>query len=275
MIPRLRTRRCVIWLALVGAIIATGCARNSPGATASAPGSPTTEVAVESSSSTAAAAPATSSTADAPTVAPSPTTVAPAQSTRPTIPATTTTLPPTVHHAFPIGGGARADYSRAHHDYPATDIFADCGSPLVSPVDGTVIHVRRIDHYDPNVANPATLGGRSVAVLGRDGVRYYEAHLQSIDDRVVIGLEVSAGEPLGVLGKTGDAGVCHVHFGISAPCSGLEWSVRRGVIWPWPYLDKWRAGDEMNPVLEIYAWSTGHPDACDVAMALPTAKDSN
>ena len=61
-------------------------------------------------------------------------------------------------------------------------------------------------------------------MLGDDGVRYYLAHLQAIDDAIEPGVEVTAGQRLGEIGRSGDASACHLHFGISPPCPGLEWS---------------------------------------------------
>ncbi len=186
------------------------------------------------------------------------------------------TRPADVHHAFPVALTVtpRPSYVHDHHDYPATDIFAGCGSPVLSPVDGVVVHVRRTDAYVPSVGNPATLGGRSIAIFGDDGVRYYGSHLESFVDGVVVGLKVTAGQPVAVLGRTGDAGACHVHFGLSPPCPGVEWKVRRGVIWPGDYLDSWRAGGNLGPATEIAAWSAAHPAACADAQALPTAPQS-
>jgi hypothetical protein len=61
---------------------------------------------------------------------------------------------------------------------------------------------------------------------------------------------------------TGDAGACHVHFGLSVVCSDGDWFVRRGAIWPWPYLDSWRAGEDAEPLTEIEQWrsANGCPD---------------
>jgi murein DD-endopeptidase MepM/ murein hydrolase activator NlpD len=170
----------------------------------------------------------------------------------------------------------RISYGRTHHDYPASDIFATtgCGTPLVSPVNGRILQVRRTEGWTRKENNPATRGGLSVAVLGDDGVRYYLAHLQLIDEGIEAGTEVTAGQRLGELGRSGDASACHVHFGISPPCADPEWSIRRGVIWPWSYLDAWRQGDQRSPALEIYAWSIDHPDACALAAADPDATSS-
>ena len=165
-------------------------------------------------------------------------------------------------------------YAREHHDYPATDMFAFCGARIVSPVNGVVVHVRRIDSYVRSVDNPALRGGRSWAVLGDDGVRYYGSHMDQIDPAIQVGVRVTAGTAIGTMGQTGDAGACHLHFGLSMPCPGPEWAVRRGVIWPWPYLDQWRVGVDSSPRIEIAQYQAAHPSACADAMADPYAGDA-
>jgi len=67
---------------------------------------------------------------------------------------------------------------------------------------------------------------------------------------------------------------CHVQFGISPPCPVSEYIVRRGVIWPYPYLDAWRRGEPLSPADEVKRWLAEHPDACDEASADPFAADS-
>ena len=45
------------------------------------------------------------------------------------------------------------------------------------------------------------------------------------------------------------------YFGISPVCAGgSDWWNQRGVIWPWPYLDSWKAGGEKSPLAEITTW---------------------
>jgi murein DD-endopeptidase MepM/ murein hydrolase activator NlpD len=182
-----------------------------------------------------------------------------------------------VARAFPVAPGVVAGYARDHHDYPATDIIAACGSQAVAPVTGVVLQVRTDDRYDRRTDNPALRGGRSISILGDDGVRYYGSHYQSIGADIVPGLRVTAGQAIAVVGRSGDAvvsGVCHIHFGLSPNCPQTEWSVRRGVIWPWPYLDVWRAGRNRSPAPEIANWLAAHPDACAQAAADPYAKDA-
>jgi peptidoglycan LD-endopeptidase LytH len=176
-----------------------------------------------------------------------------------------------VEHAFPIGVGVNASYAHTHGEYPATDVFADCGTEVHAMATGVVQHVRRVDDYDKKTDNPALRGGKSVSVVGLDGVRYYTSHLDRID--VSVGQSVSAGDVLGTIGITGDSQACHTHVGISLLCPSTEWSVRRGVIWPWPYLDAWRKGQQRSPVTEIRSWSEGHADACSKAAADPNAAD--
>jgi murein DD-endopeptidase MepM/ murein hydrolase activator NlpD len=186
---------------------------------------------------------------------------------------TTTARPTTTPYVIPVQAGVKISYAHVHGGYPATDIFAStgCGTPLVSPVNGQILQTRRVDGWTKKENNPALRGGLSVAILGDDGVRYYLAHFQEIDATIQPGVAVAAGERLGEMGESGDAGACHVHFGISMPCPGLEWSIRRGLIWPWPYLDSWRSGGQASPQLEIVAWAFKHPDACAAAMADPDA----
>ncbi|MGH9272947.1 MAG: M23 family metallopeptidase [Ilumatobacteraceae bacterium] len=177
-------------------------------------------------------------------------------------------------YVVPVAAVDAAGWGTTHSTYPATDIFVDCGADVVAPVHGSFLEVRRVNSYDPAVDNPATRGGRSITILGDDGVRYYLAHFDVILDGFEPGGRVAAGQPLGTMGDTGRASACHTHFGISPPCPGKEWSVRRGVIWPYGYLDAWRQGNQLSPVEEVDAWVAANPDACATAMADPNAADS-
>jgi murein DD-endopeptidase MepM/ murein hydrolase activator NlpD len=163
-----------------------------------------------------------------------------------------------VHRAFPVAGWA--DYGHAHHDYPATDIFAACGSAVRAAVDGIVLEVSRVDRFDPTHPAGENKGGLSVSIRGDDGVRYYGSHLAAIDNDIQAGTRVLAGTQLGVVGRTGNASqVCHLHFGLSPVCQQTgDWWVRRGVIYPWKYLDSWRTGGDLSPADEVTAWQRDH-----------------
>lgn len=170
--------------------------------------------------------------------------------------------PTTTPYRVPVAEIDRAAWGDTHAAYPATDIFLGCGAELVSPVNGTVLEVRRVDSYDPAVDDPATRGGRSVAILGFDGVRYYLAHFDTIVEPLAPGDAVVIGQTLGTMGDTGRTSACHLHFSISPPCPVEEWWVRRGAIWPYRYLDAWRRGEQLSPVPEVAAWSAANPTAC-------------
>ena len=145
-------------------------------------------------------------------------------------------------YTFPIVGTKTSSFSDSHAGYPATDIFANCGVSVVAPVSGSVNGLRHTDLRNRQTGNPWYRGGEFVSIIGSDGVRYYFAHLDSINDRLVIGSAVDVGQQIGTVGRTGRASACHLHFGISPPCAKPEWWVRRGVIWPAKYLRAWKAG---------------------------------
>jgi murein DD-endopeptidase MepM/ murein hydrolase activator NlpD len=156
-------------------------------------------------------------------------------------------------YVFPVRGNA--SYAHTHEGYPASDIMAACGTGVVAVTNGVVLEAQRVDLYDPKVDAGATRGGIFVSILGDDGVRYYGAHFTSIKPGIAPGARVTAGMPIAVVGSTGNSGACHVHFAISPPCARTgDWYNRRGLIYPWPYLDSWRAGGSKSPVAEVRAW---------------------
>jgi hypothetical protein len=167
-------------------------------------------------------------------------------------------------YAFPVVPASAASYPRDHHDYPATDIFAPCGTSVVSPTAGVVHEVNRVDTWDPKVNAGATRGGLSVSIIGTDGVRYYGSHFQRIESAIQPGVKVAARQLLGTVGRTGSARdtPCHLHFGISPPCGTGDWQVRRGVVWPWPYLDDWKAGRDRSPRAAVDAWEAANRSKC-------------
>ena len=70
---------------------------------------------------------------------------------------------------------------------------------------------------------------------------------------IEVGTRVEAGTLLGYLGDSGDArGTApHVHFGISWPTAAGIWWVRRGELYPWRYLDAWKAGKDASPASAV------------------------
>ncbi|NES31829.1 peptidoglycan DD-metalloendopeptidase family protein [Micromonospora terminaliae] len=162
-------------------------------------------------------------------------------------------------HVFPVRAG-NVDYHPTHSAYPGTDIFADCGEPVVAVTDGVILEVSRVDRFSKRGPLGPNNGGLSVSLLGDDGVRYYGSHLSAIATGVDAGVRVRAGQQLGKVGHTGNANnVCHLHFGLSPKCTGHDdWWIRRGVVWPAKYLDSWRKRGNRSPAAEVAAWQRRH-----------------
>jgi murein DD-endopeptidase MepM/ murein hydrolase activator NlpD len=162
-------------------------------------------------------------------------------------------------YVFPVVG--HSGYAHKHSEYPASDIIAACGLPVVAAVDGVVLEVSRDDPWSRGIKSGATRGGLFVSIRGDDGVRYYGSHMSKVKRGIEAGLRVHAGQEIGKVGRTGRAGACHLHFGISPICAGTgDWWIRRGVIWPWPYLDTWKSAsiEDRSPRKEIASWSAAN-----------------
>lgn len=172
----------------------------------------------------------------------------------PARPATTVPVaaPSPTRNVYPLAPGSESQYAATHHSYPAVDIFAACGTPVVAPVAGRIDELSGTDNWDPVVDDGATRGGLSVSIVGDDGVRYYGSHLRMIAPSLRAGARVTPGQTLGEVGDTGSArGTgCHLHFGLSVPCGPGDWERRRGEIWPQRYLDEWKAGRQLSAVAE-------------------------
>jgi len=152
---------------------------------------------------------------------------------------------------FPVQPPSIARYANVHHDYPATDIFVPVGSTVVAVTDGVVDEVSRIDQWNRRTNDGAYRGGLWVTIIGDDGVRYHTSHLSEVLAGIEPGVRVFAGQRIGLSGKTGNAITtpAHVHFGISHPTYAGDWKVRRGEVKPFIYLNAWKRGKDMKPVL--------------------------
>jgi murein DD-endopeptidase MepM/ murein hydrolase activator NlpD len=158
-------------------------------------------------------------------------------------------------YTFPVAG-CTVTYSKYHHDYPASDIFAKKGCAFVSPAAGVIDEVNTVDRWSGKTNFGADRGGLSISIIGDDGLRYYGSHLSKIEAHIVPGYKVATGEKLGEIGSTGSARGTkpHLHFGISYPTENGIWWVRRGVgletkgkTSPWKYLQAWQAGTDLKP----------------------------
>lgn len=85
-----------------------------------------------------------------------------------------------------------------------TDVFAAHGTPVRSPVDGTV------------TSGSGSLGGLFVKVFQPDGTYFYMAHLSGLAEGFQEGMAVQTGDIVGFVGNSGNARTTppHVHLGI-------------------------------------------------------------
>ncbi len=96
--------------------------------------------------------------------------------------------------------GAPRSGGRRHR---GTDVFAAYRAPVYAITSGVIQRHSR-----------SRLGGIGLYLRGEDGNVYYYAHLDSIDPSARVGARVTAGEPVGRNGSTGNAdrSAPHVHF---------------------------------------------------------------
>jgi murein DD-endopeptidase MepM/ murein hydrolase activator NlpD len=113
------------------------------------------------------------------------------------------TFPVKGPHSF-INSWHYARSGGRHHT--GCDVMAVEGTPLVACVTGTIVRVNPTD---------TNLGGIQVRVQSETGYVYYYAHLSRIASGIGVGSYVKAGQTIGYVGHTGNAGRCnHLHFAI-------------------------------------------------------------
>ena len=168
-------------------------------------------------------------------------------------------------YTFPVSG-PEVFYPRDHLDYPAADL-SGCRQLVRAPISGVVVDVRDTDNWDPAVDSPGTRGGLTITLHGDDFVRYYFSHLGRL--MVKKGQRVESGQKIATVGQSGNAKttLCHLHFGISRICPMSEQNLRRGEIWPQPYLDDWKRGINTSPNSEVQRLTRTNPTACLLAAA--------
>jgi len=107
-------------------------------------------------------------------------------------------------YVFPVGGGPGVvTASHTHHDYPAVDIDAPEGSPEYALADSVVL--RAWSTPDPSC-------GIGLTLRAFDGQVWTYCHMSVLDSSVVPGAHLAAGEPVGLVGATGDASGPHLHL---------------------------------------------------------------
>jgi murein DD-endopeptidase MepM/ murein hydrolase activator NlpD len=139
--------------------------------------------------------------------------------------------PPPPAGVFPVQGaytlGDGFGVGRAGHSHQGQDILAAAGTPVVSPVPGTVYWV----------AYQKAGAGYYVVVAGADGRHYAFMHFLEGSTAVKQGDTVIPGQRLGLVGATGDASGPHLHFEIWV--DGWWVSTASHPIDPLPDLEAW------------------------------------
>lgn len=110
-------------------------------------------------------------------------------------------------------GEARGGGTRAHQ---GLDIMAPANTPVIAAADGRVEKL-----FYSNGGGGITLYQRSAD----GGWIYYYAHLAGYGPGVAEGRSLRAGDVLGYVGDTGNAGTgnYHLHFGVSRMAPGERW----------------------------------------------------
>lgn len=134
--------------------------------------------------------------------------------------------------AFPIlgahnfgGAGGRFGAGRAGHSHEGQDVMARCGVPLLAARGGRV----QYSGYQGAAGNYLVIDGK--------GTGFDTAYMHLLRPSPLRrGAVVRTGQPIGLVGSTGDASACHLHFEIwTAP----GWYEGGHPIDPLPLLKRW------------------------------------
>jgi murein DD-endopeptidase MepM/ murein hydrolase activator NlpD len=154
-------------------------------------------------------------------------------------------------YVFPVAGGPGVvSVGHTHHDYPAADIAAPEGSQLYALSDGVV-------ERSWNEPDPACGIGFTIATT--DGLTWTYCHLSQLDPAVVAGASLAAGQPVGLVGQTGDATGPHLHLQLQ-PATGypqdeLWFQALAGTAFTWQ--DGVQANAAQNPVFSVVGADPG------------------
>jgi hypothetical protein len=134
-------------------------------------------------------------------------------------------------HFFPVRGrhdygeeGARFGAGRAGHSHQGQDVMSACGTKLVAAQGGTVKY-----------AAFQSAAGYYIVIHGLDGTDNAYMHLAG-PTPFTEGDQVFTGQQIGVVGDTGDASACHLHFEI------------------WPAPGWYDGGHPIDPLPALQAW---------------------
>ncbi len=136
-------------------------------------------------------------------------------------------------HFFPVRG--RHDYgdsadrfgaTRSGHTHQGQDVLSPCGTKLAAAQGGTVVY-----------SGSQSAAGNYLVIHGLDGTDNAYMHMAQ-PSAFSEGDKVFTGEQIGVVGDTGDATACHLHFEI---WTSPGWYNGGHVIDPLPSLQSWDA----------------------------------
>lgn len=129
-------------------------------------------------------------------------------------------------HEFGMGAG-RFGAPRSGHTHQGQDVMSPCGTTLVAARGGRV----QMSTWDDAAGNYLVIDGKGT---GNDFMYAHLAEPSPLHE----GDTVRTGQPIGIVGDTGDAQGCHLHFEMwSAP----GWYEGGSPFDPLPYLQKWDA----------------------------------
>ncbi|MBV9214054.1 MAG: M23 family metallopeptidase [Actinobacteria bacterium] len=142
----------------------------------------------------------------------------------------------TMHNfAFPVRGPHnfgtdvnRFGAPRNGHTHQGQDVLADCGLPIVAARGGVV---------KANAFQAGGAGNYLVVSGAGTGWDFVYAHLLQ-PSRHQVGDTVYTGQQIGVVGQTGDATACHLHFEM---WSSPGWYSGGQPFDPLPYLETWES----------------------------------
>ncbi len=152
-------------------------------------------------------------------------------STAPSDPTAPAPAPPaaTGAYVFPVSGahtfGQGFGAARAGHSHMGQDIMAPCGTPLVA-VSRSIVIYRKFQ---------GLAGNYLVLKDKRSKQSYFYAHLAA-PAIVLPRQKVLPGQQVGVVGDTGDATACHLHFEL------------------WTRGGWYRRGHAINPLNTLTIW---------------------
>jgi murein DD-endopeptidase MepM/ murein hydrolase activator NlpD len=127
-------------------------------------------------------------------------------------------------HEFGLSAG-RFGAGRSGHTHQGQDVMAACGTPLVAARGGIVQYAE----YEANAGNYVVIDGK-----GSPNDFMY-AHLAE-PSPLQVGETVRTGQPIGIVGDTGDASGCHLHFEM------------------WGAPGWYEGGSPFDPLLDLQKW---------------------